>query len=170
MKDEYIFTRRGRSFVWENGVMRVEFCAQSKGKPYGIKIWKKHWNRDCTTYWQAEMQQFMDKTTTLEEFLEQIEYVYGCKPNKDWTPIRGYNKKLWGHKLTRRIDGETDVYEVSKRARVNCELYDVFLGRRVVGESRFGVTFMELRREHVEQMMLCLREYLLYVKKRKGED
>ena len=118
MEEKYVFTRQDNSFVWGNGVTRVEFCIYSKGKTYEA--------------------------------------------------IRWDNKKLWGHKLTRRIVGETDVYEVSKRARVNCELYDVFLGRRAVGESRFGLTFLGLKREHVEQLLLCLREYLLYVKK--GED
>lgn len=170
MEEKYVFTCQENSFVWENGVTRVEFCTQSKEESYGIKIWKKHWNRDCTAYWQAEMQQFMDKTAALEDFLGQLEYVYDCKPNKDWIAIRWDNKKLWGHKLTRRIVGETDVYEVSKRARVNCELYDVFLGRRCISESRFGLTFSGLKREHVEQLMLCLREYLLYVNKKKGED
>lgn len=168
MEKGYIFSRRGDAFVWKNDVLTVEFTAQPATNTYKVRVIQKQWNKQpvprSKMVWRQGLCLQVDSMAVLEEFKDQLELLCKSKPNKEWIPVREFGKH-WGHKLTCRAQDEQQIYEMTKRARVGCEWYDLFLGREMAGGSRFGLSATNLKREYVEQLILCLRAYLNYVKK-----
>ncbi len=173
MEKGYIFLHRGDVFVWKNDVLKIEFVVRQAINAYEIRVSQKQWNKQTVPrskmVWRQGLCLQVDSVAVLEEFKEQLELLCDSKPNKEWIPVREFGKH-WGHKLTYRAQDDFQAYEMTKRARVGCEWYDLFLGRKMAGGSRFGVSATDLKREHVEQLILCLRAYLKQVKKKRGED